>query len=224
MNKLKIFVGYNERMLFESIEMIFNQSSKFEVIGGAENPIILNNSQLKKADILVIEIGIPSRLILSYIAKLQENYNTIPKLLISSKTKNRIVTEILETGISGYILKSCSKSDLINAATMVASGSHFYCHTITEMILNNFKSAVSDDNHVLTNREIEVLKKLVNGDTNNQIAIDLNISETTVKTHRKNIMSKLEAKNLLCLIRYACRENLIDKEKNDFCESCPCKS
>ncbi len=141
--------------------------------------------------------------------------------LISDLIRNGMFSDMLNTGIEGYILHTCSKRDLETAIVKLRSNERYICTSITSQIFCKMGQNSTSDNIIkLTLREKEVLGLLVKMHSNKSIASELSISELTVKTHRKNIMKKFGSKNLLSLVRYACRENLINGKNDDFCKGC----
>ena len=109
--------------------------------------------------------------------------------------------------ISGFRLKSKGKEKLINAVTQVYEGNNYFSQDITNEMMNTFGD--NSETGRLTNREIEIIKLIENELMNKQIADKLFISERTVETHRKNIFRKTGNQNIVGLIKYAYREQLI---------------
>jgi DNA-binding NarL/FixJ family response regulator len=127
----------------------------------------------------------------------------------------------MDTGIHSFILRNCNKEDFFNALSHLDDNKKYYCSTITQMLLQEYHDMKNEGSRLLTQRELDVLKGLVNGNTNKDISSDLKINESTVKTHRKNLMNKVGAGNLFSLVRYACRNKLIDFGMDSFCLGCP---
>ncbi len=131
---------------------------------------------------------------------------------------NQFVDIIIQEGIDAYVLKSDSKENLFLSINQVSRGEKFFSANVTEILSNHLLR--SDDHSKLTKRELDVLIGIVNMQHTKQIADFLNLSEATVRTHRKNIMRKFGAKNYLGLIRYACRNGLLESPGEQFCLGC----
>ena len=97
----------------------------------------------------------------------------------------------------------------------------YICADISKSLLSGKRRIQEEENKLLTDREKEVLFLLVNNTSIKKIAHSLKISENTVKTHRRNIHSKFGVSNLIGLVRYACRSNLIDFGDDEYCMVCP---
>ena len=126
-----------------------------------------------------------------------------------------MITKMVEAGASGYLLENANKEELEEAINKVFSGQKYFSSEVTISILekNSISLEPAFSNFIekkLTDRELEVLKFIVNGLTNRQIADKLYISIRTVDTHRSNLMEKLTVKNIAALIRLAIKNGLLD--------------
>lgn len=218
----RIFIGYNEKFIFDSIHLIYSEMSDVQVIGGVENDKLLESFDKLNFNILLIELGQIRPKELDFISNVKQCLPEVSLFLLTSKIPPYTVSSLINHQPDGLMLKSCSKNDLINATKKIIEGEKYYCHKITQMLYSDMLDERDHKNHCLTKREEEILLKLVLGETNFKIASDLNISETTVKTHKRNIMHKLGASNNFALLRYACKRNLIPRVSDKFCKECPC--
>jgi DNA-binding NarL/FixJ family response regulator len=106
---------------------------------------------------------------------------------------------MIENGALGYLLKNASKEDLLDAIHTANKGQPYFSREVQETL----KAGQDVTLPILTRREKEVLELIVDGMTNNEIAEKLFISVTTVNSHRKNLLTKLKAKNTAALVRIA---------------------
>lgn len=121
------------------------------------------------------------------------------------------INRMIEVGISGYVLKNVGNKELVEAIYKVAQGKmHFSDDVLEEMIKNkNSKPEKLEEQAKLTERELEILKLIVQEYNNAEIADKLFISERTVETHRKNMIRKFNTKTIVGLIKYAIDSKLI---------------
>jgi DNA-binding NarL/FixJ family response regulator len=112
---------------------------------------------------------------------------------------------MMENGASGYVLKNASKEELLFAIQTVMRGRTFLSHEAALIA----EKKESDDLPVLTRREKEVLELIADGLTTQEIADKLFVSAATVETHRKNLLLKLEAKNVAAMVKIAAKLHLI---------------
>lgn len=119
-------------------------------------------------------------------------------LAISSFKEQSLVRRMIDNGAMGYVLKNASEDEVIEAINSILAGNKYLCEE-TQQILND----KGDNNMVITRREMEVLRYISDGFTNPEIADKLFISTSTVDSHRKNLILKLNAKNTASLIKIA---------------------
>ena len=217
-----IFIGYDDKLVFEGLAAMISVKPSYNVLGGAKNgEDVFKRLKFELPKVIVIEVGIPTTANIEYLIDLNTQYPHPKIMLISSVCNNGNISKIMDTGIQSFILKSCNREDFFNALSHMDDNKKYYCSTITQLLLKEYHDMKDKSNGVLTLRELDVLKGLVNGSTNKEIANDLLINESTVKTHRKNLMNKIGAGNLFSVVRYACRHKLIDFGMDSFCLGCP---
>jgi len=219
----KISIAYTTRLFSDGLEAIIERFENFSVVFtsplGKELFDKLEDSLFDQ--ILILQVNCPSMRDLNQIQKLREEYQNIKILLLSLLPRTNIGFDLLDSGISGYLLKSCTKEDLQSALNKIIEDKPYICSDITSRLFTRKKENQAGEQYDLTDREKEILSMLVNSHTNKQIASSLNLSENTIKTHRRNIHAKFGVSNLLGLVRYACRSNLIDFGDDGYCLVCP---
>jgi len=219
--KYQIVIGYTVKLFADGLEAIIESFKQFTVTEMLSlGPRFIE--QLKRINypfILVIELKYPNIKDVEYIKRLLLKFPNIQILLISHLVQIPISSRLIESGIGAYLLKSCSKQDISTALNKLVEHQNYFCSDITKWLINNNHKPETKVN--LTERETEILKMLANCNTNGQIASTLQLSENTVKTHRKNIQYKFGVKNLVGMIRFACRSKLLNFGSDDFCSACP---
>jgi DNA-binding NarL/FixJ family response regulator len=114
------------------------------------------------------------------------------------------IERMYSAGIHGYLLKSAGKEEIIQAIEKVSNGEKYFSSEVTAAILDQkTNSSTSITSSELTKREREILSHIASGLTNPEIADKLFLSPATIKTHRKNIMRKLDVNNTASLVKYA---------------------
>jgi DNA-binding NarL/FixJ family response regulator len=217
-----IFIGYEDKLVYEGLSAMISVKPAYNVIGGARNgEDVYKRLKFEVPKVIIIEVGVPTTNNIDYLKDLNTQYPHPKIMLITSVCNNGNISRIMETGIQSFILKSCNREDFFNALSHLDDNKKYYCSTVTQMLLQEYQDMRNKSNGVLTQREMDVLKGLVNGDTNKEISFALKINESTVKTHRKNLMNKVGAGNLFSLVRYACRNKLVNFGMDSFCLGCP---
>lgn len=221
--KHKLFIGYTTRLFSDGLEAMVRDFEKIECFQSA--PIgesLANNLAVDPSiEILVLELNCPNKRHLDLIQSIRQSLPSLKILLLSLKPRNDIGIDLIDSGIYSYLLKTCGKEDLRSALDKIIQDMPYICAEISKTLLTRKRRKQEEENIELTDREKEILSLLVNNTSNKQIAHSLQISENTVKTHRRNIHSKFGVSNLIGLVRYACRSNLIDFGDDGYCMVCP---
>ena len=121
--------------------------------------------------------------------------------------------KMVNAGVKGFLLKTSDIKELENAIIKVTSGENYFSNELLRKIINDFgKNSFSHnpEKSLLTEREMDVMKLICNGLTNEEIAEKLHISSKTVKGHRANLLAKTESKNTPSMIIYAIKNKLIE--------------
>lgn len=219
--KIRVFLIYTERLFSDGMLSILSSEKDIDISGIVEaGKSFYSNFSVQAIDLVILEVVQANALTIDYVEKIKKISSGLPVLLIASTMKKGLTENIIDSGISGFIFKSCNKEVLMNAFSRIISGDRFFNHEVSEMLLNDFRDLNHEDSGFLTYREKQILELLVDGETNHNIAGILRISENTVKTHRRNIMEKFGAKNLLGMVRYAYNENIINPGYSSICEQC----
>ncbi len=211
---IKIVLADDHTILRAGLKSLIDVMSDYEVIGEADNG--LEAVELVKElqpDIVIMDIGMPN---LNGVAATRRIVRSMPKvriLSLSMHTETQFVREMLDAGAGGYLLKDCAFEELEIALSTVLKDQIYLSPAVTSGLINSLTDDkdVSDHSQSLskiTSREREVLQLLAEGHSTADIAGKLNISDKTVESHRKNIMDKLNIKNVAALTKFAIRAGL----------------
>ncbi len=159
--------------------------------------------KLFNPDLILLDYHLPDGNGIDLCKFIKREDSKIKVLVISSFKEQSIVKLMISNGASGYVLKNASEEEIIEAITTVLSGKIYMCEESQEIIDNR------NNQTIITEREIEVIKLIAEGLTNIEIAEKLFLSPLTVERHRKNIIIKLNAKNTASLISIAMHKGFI---------------
>lgn len=213
--KVKVFVVDDHDMFRDGIKVLLNNSSKLEIIGEARNgKEFIDRLPDISPDIVLMDISMP---VMDGIEASQKALAVNPSLNILALSMfgdEEYYFKMVHSGVKGFVLKSSGIHELENAIFEVASGKNYFSSELLRQIIVNIKSdkEKEPEKQLLSLREIEVLQHISNGFSNEEIAEKLNISVTTVKTHRSNLLAKTNCNNTASLVMYAIRNKLISIE------------
>lgn len=182
-----------------------------EATNGEEAMVHLDKTNV---DLVIMDLSMPRMSGSEATRLITEKYPEVNVLILSMHNEEARIREALKAGAMGYILKSTSMAELMEAIETVSKGEPYFTREVSAKIMNQLvrgrESEKSDKLSRLTNREKEILKLISEEFTNHEIAEKLFISPRTVDTHRRNLIQKLQAKNTAGLVRYAIRHKIAE--------------
>jgi two-component system, NarL family, response regulator LiaR len=161
-------------------------------------------------DIVLMDVIMPRMNGIEATRQITQEFPDIKVLALSSFQDSDSVREMLEVGAAGYILKNSSISDLENTIRTVYMGKSVMSPEVIHTLLDRAKSTPPSQEFGLSDREMEVLKLMVEGKTNNEIGYTLTISISTVKFHVRSIMEKLDVASRTEAVAVAVTYRLIE--------------
>ncbi|WP_157208539.1 response regulator [Mariniflexile maritimum] len=202
----KIFIVDDHYMIIEGIRSLLQFQKGIEWMGHAMNASsCMAFLKQHEPDVILMDISLPDKNGIDLCKEVKTKYPETHIIGLSSFNQHSFIQKMLDNGASGYVLKNATLEELLNAIEKVVHGKIFLSPE-AELTLEKNENPIIP---VITRREKEVLLLIANGMTNNDIALKLFISTTTVETHRKNLLTKFEVKNTASLIRMATQLQLI---------------
>lgn len=208
MEKLKILLAEDHRILREGLKRLIAEQPDMEVVGEADNGIAA--WQLTKElepDIVLMDISMPRLNGAEATIKIKELCPNVKVIALTGHRASAYLNEVLKAGASGCVLKQAAIDELIDAIHTVAKGGQYIDRASRESIahaqLDNRTYKGEAQGKPLSQREIQILSLVANGYTNKEIANELSISVKTVETHKANSMQKLDLKSRAELVDYA---------------------
>ncbi len=204
--KIKLFITDDHYMVIEGIRSLLQQERHIEWLGHASNAAAcLSFLEKQLPDVILMDINMPGQNGIELCRAIKEKYTSVFIIGLSTFNQQSYIHRMLENGASGYILKNATQAELVEAISTVAAGKTY----ISDEAAAALKKSDNGPVPVITRREKEVLELIAEGLTNIEIAEKLFISNTTVDTHRKNLLIKFQTKNTASLIRMAMQMQLI---------------
>jgi DNA-binding NarL/FixJ family response regulator len=217
---VNIILADSNDLVRVGLRTILNSHGGFQIVGEArDNKELLELIKNFEASIILIDytaFGFDIDVIPKALLKNKE----IRFVAITPEQSAQTLVDALRSGVKSYVKKDCDLAEIINAVEETWRGNKFFCGQILETIQRacidvndiDFES-FSCEPVVLSERENEIIVLISEGLTNAQIAEQLFLSNHTVNTHRKNIMSKLGVKNTAGIVMYAVKTNLVSPNK-----------
>ncbi len=188
------------------------------MIGEANNGLeALEAARKLHPDILVLDIRMPEMNGLEAAAKLDDYAPETKAVILSMHDSEEYVLQALDAGAYGYLLKDIDKTEFVKALRQIYGGTKYFSGAVSNVLANRLlntrpftaKSSVEEDQYHLTKREKEILRMVIDGKQNKQIADASGKSVRTIETHRFNIMKKLGVNNAIDMVNKAVKESLV---------------
>jgi DNA-binding NarL/FixJ family response regulator len=207
MDKIKIIIVDDHPMVLEGMKAMMSQLSFIELMGTAANAFeAMDLLKIKSTDIAIVDINLPDISGIELTAKIKKEFPQVKVLAMSTFKERSYISQMVQNGASGYLVKSASKEEIENAILTAYEGKLYLSIDLNSLQLD--KPSLSDI-PILSSREKEVLQLIADGLTNPQVAKKLFISLHTVDSHRKNLLAKFKVNNTAGLIKLASKYNII---------------
>lgn len=212
---IKILIADDSGIWREALRSFLQNQSEFEVIEESTSiSEVLEGSETQKADIVILEIALPSLNIIECADFLHEKNPDTRLLVLTSYDDDEHLKECLLAGVNAYILKKSSLEDLRLGLLTAFRGGIFIDAAITKRLGSILKRAEqpSAEDHGLSERETQVLTLIAQGFTVKDVSIHLKISLKTVETHKLRSMKKLNLHSRAELMIYALEHGWLMKK------------
>lgn len=204
----KIFIVDDHQIVIDGIQLLIEKAAGFEVAGTCSIPSQAMEQILQQpVDIILTDISMPDVSGVELTRMLRRQLPGIKIIALSMFGNTDTISEMIDAGIDGFILKNTGSAELIEALEKVSGGHKYYSADITHQLVKSVKDQKVKEH--LTDREIEIIRMIEKEYSNKQIAAELFISERTIETHRKNIFRKTQTQSVVGLIKYAYDRKII---------------
>lgn len=207
MDKIKVLVVDDHPMVLEGMRSMLAQISFVEISGTVSNAFdAIEMIKINLPDIVITDINMPEVSGIDLTVKIRKEFPAVRVVAMSTFKERSYISQMIQSGASGYLVKSASKEEIEEAILSVNEGKLYMSLDI------NFTSSDKQELNnipVLSSREKEVLQLIADGMTNPQIAAKLFLSLHTVDSHRKNLLTKFTVNNTASLIKLAAKYNLV---------------
>jgi DNA-binding NarL/FixJ family response regulator len=206
---IKIVIIDDHPMVIEGISMFLSKSDKFDVIESFTNGLeVIEFAKNHSIDLILLDVFMPEINGIDLCKIIKQNNPEIVILGMSSQSERSLVMQFIQNGANGYLLKNATLEEFYDCIEKSIDGEIVFSSEVKAMIskpeISDFKKLPS-----LTRREKEILILISKGKNSQEIADSLFLSFLTVQTHRRNILSKLEVKNVAELLAVAQKNRLL---------------
>ncbi len=212
MEKIRIIIADDHQLFRNGLKILLNAFPEFEVTGEASNGVeflkILKNT---KADIVLMDINMPEMDGIEATRQGLKLYPEIDIIALSMYGEEEYYYKMVDAGAKGFLVKDSDISEVKDAILTVRKGGSYFSQELLYHVIQKIKHRENENKSAnLSKREKEILFKICEGLSNQEIAETLFISKRTVDKHRANLLGKTNSKNTASLILFAIRNKLIE--------------
>jgi len=217
-DKIRVILADDHVFVRDGIKSLLENESNITVVGEATDGLeALSLVDSLQPDLLILDIRMPNMTGIEVVEQLRGKNNMVKIVMLSMHESEEYVLKSIQAGADGYLLKGSSKEEFLKALHTVSNGGKYFSGDISSILIGQLtnpgatvepKQPLAEE-QLITKREKEILKLLLSGKGNKEIAEALDISKRTAEVHRFNLMKKLKVKNLMELSNKASEYSLI---------------
>ena len=215
---IRVLIADDHAVVREGLRKLLEEQTDMNVIGEANDGLLtVKKAKSLKPDVALIDIQMPGLNGLEAVNLIKEAVPEIEVVLLSMHKKDAYVHQALVAGAKGYVLKASPTSDVLEAIRTVHRGEYYLSSKVNSNLITAFlqsktEKPVATGYDLLSEREQQVFRLLVEGKSSAEIADILCISSKTVEKHRANTMKKLDIHNMVEMVKYAIKIGVIGPE------------
>ena len=217
-NPVRIMLADDHTIVRQGLARLLEEHQGLKVVGEAINgQIAVEKAEKLKPDIIIMDIAMPRMNGIEAAKRIRKLVPETKIIILSMYSHEHYIHELLECGVSGYLLKDSSGQDIIKAIRAALKNETFLSPSISKKVVDSYLSPTKSSTKAelyktLSNREREVFQLIAEGHPTRRIADMLCVSISTIKSHRAKIMEKLGIESSLKLIHFAIQLGLVDPD------------
>lgn len=210
-----LLLADDHQLFLEGLKVLLDRTDEWVVAGEAHNGLeVVDFLQGQLVDVVLMDIEMPNLNGIEATRRVKNLFPNVRIIALSMMGDYLTVRQMLRAGADGYLVKNVGMNEILKALNQVAGGDLYVSPHLMPALVGGVmeRKPAHATSYVepLTQREREIVTLIVEGLTNDQIATHLCLSKTTIDTHRKNVLSKLQVKNTAALVRLVLEKKLLE--------------
>jgi DNA-binding NarL/FixJ family response regulator len=208
----RVVIADDHQILREGLKQLLLAAGDLDVVGeAADGHGVLERVRTLEFDVLLLDMSMPGKSGVELIKQVKAERPKLRILVLSMHEEHQYAVRAIRAGASGYLTKESAAAQLVAAIRKIAAGGAFISAEVAERLaLDAMPYAEGPLHATLSDREYQVFRLLVTGNSVSDIAEQLHLSAKTISTHKARLMEKLQVDNNAALVRYAVRHRLHD--------------
>ena len=217
--KIKVLIADDHQLVIDGLKLMFEGENAIECVASANNGFeALKKLEQHQVDVVLLDVNMPVIDGMECCQSVAALYPDIKILALSMMKEASLVKKMLKEGANGYLLKNAGQEEVIEAIKKVHRGEKVFSPEILDILMDSLAGVERKSSSRvfprISRREKQILDLIVWEKTTQEIADELFISFSTVDTHRKNLLAKLDVRNTAGLVRVAMEHGLLDDQGN----------
>jgi two-component system response regulator NreC len=213
MAKIRVLLVDDHTVVRQGLRRVFESDPEIETVGEVgDGRAAIDAVRRLRPNVAVVDISLPMLNGIEVTRQLAKQSPDTKVLILSMHADDAYVRQSLKAGAKGYLLKDADDHDLIIAVQALNSGGSWFSPAISKIVLEGYLhegGEATDELSVLSDREREVLQLIAEGKSNKDVSQILDVAVSTVESHRKHVMEKLDLHNTAAIVRFAVRKRLV---------------
>jgi len=215
MDTLRIVLADDHTLFRQGLRRVLEEHAGWHVVAEASDGAEAVRLTLEhEPHIVILDLAMPRLNGVEATRQITRRLADVRVLIVSMYSDDVYITQSLQAGAQGFVLKDSAGADLIRAVTDLAAGKSHFSPSVSKVVLNDYvrhlaERGVTDRFDALSEREREVFQLIAEGHSNKDMARLLGLSPGTIETHRARIMEKLDVHSAAEIVRYAVRKGVI---------------
>ncbi|WP_241300695.1 response regulator [Burkholderia stabilis] len=207
---IRVILADDHAVMRDGLRYILERAGGFEIVGEAsDGSATLALAERGAADVLLLDLSMPAPTGIELIRLVKSHAPSLRTLVLTMHAEAQYAARAFKAGATGYLTKDSATAELVEAVGKVAAGGVYVSPSAAESLARTLRTPARTLPHErLSARELDVMRRIVAGQTVTQIASELALSAKTVSTYKTRILEKMELPNEAALVRYAVRHDL----------------
>jgi len=209
-----LIIADDHKMFIDGLLSILKEDPEFSVAttfkNGAQVVKYLDINGVNDLHLLITDLTMPEMDGIELNKIVKEKYSSLKTLVVSMHIDGNMIDKLIRNNVDGYVPKNAEKNELLEAIRTIVKGEKYFSTEIKRAYTDTMFENKKQEEVKLTEREKEVLKLIAEENTTQEIADILFLSKHTIESYRKNLISKLQVKNLAGLTKHALKMGLLD--------------